>query len=838
MAKVYDNAALVAKDNDGNSATLRGGSKEDWEKIGKGLEQIGNLNEAVLKLKDRVVGAIGSMPEVVDATDAQKGITLLTDDPNADKNAATGVTAATPKAIQTAVAELKEELAQATVELNDANATQKGITLLTDDPKANKDAATGVTAATPKAIQAAVAELQEQIADATVELVDGSDTQKGVVYLTDDPNADKDAATGVTAATPKAIQDALAELQEKIESGEIAPPEPNDSIDTPTVTVTGAPSSVPARPTITVSAYSGTDTYLCTNWKVIKTGGSEEVVFETTTATSTLQLTRGLLKESTSYTFMAQYKGVKGTLSEWGSCNATTLATFSQEAGDIGLPNDPAFGVGVAPEEVYKSLNLKPLPGTENPESFQYGLYEATAPDDEDDTHIQTYHAYVKYIPKFYYCFLREYYNGRMSRLREEKLADLVQYTGLSVAQLKQAQARGGISAIALAPATSFEDEADANEHGFFLCRGFIDGNREMPGFFIANTLTSYFESSDAAGNTEIQYYCGAPSHKFEPTYKYSDSQRKGLAFMHTLTPEKRFGLDGTTADCAIQLAKKFSGFNNISAGMWQAIRMICFASGLYCKGNTECAWFRGDADTGYYLAAPYWVAVASLTPVSSGQNGVTITPPLKAPIDYTTSTPDVEGTGTVWIDQDELYPHTTHSGRIHGIGNFSGWAYTYLIGLRADWKTAPLTMKLVDVSSYLSEFGENPTALPHPIYETNTKYNLPWGGNATNMWPDKDISPFAWPSVSFDVPEAQLGHTPAWESHFLVPSAQWENDVPTEHHFNGEGVEPWSFRRGGSFQQADSNPMGASGFRSVITYQKTSVTGQQASRIGAYPKI
>ena len=680
MAKVYDNAALVAKDNDGNSATLRGGSKEDWEKIGKGLEQIGNLNEAVLKLKDRVVGAIGSMPEVVDATDAQKGITLLTDDPKADKNAATGVTAATPKAIQTAVAELKEELAQATVELNDANATQKGITLLTDDPKANKDAATGVTAATPKAIQAAVAELQEQIADATVELVDGSDTQKGVVFLTDDPNADKDAATGVTAATPKAIQDALAELQGKIESGEVAGPDGG----------TGGGSG----------------------------GGGEE--------------------------------GGGGSGSE-GSGQGGEDADSSLGPSGIGI------GDGVAPEEVYQSLNLKPLPGTNNPKSFQYGLYEATAPDDSDATHIQTYHAYLKYIPKYYHCFLS---TDDETLMNDGQLQELEQYTGLTVAQMKEAQRRGGTSAIALAPASAFENEAEANEHGFILNRGYFDDGKEKPGFFIANTITSFFQSSDAAGNTEIQYYCGAPSFQFEPTYKYAESTRKGLVILYKQSNlTKLFGISAT-AQGAIDLGRKFTGLNCSSAGMWQVIRMICYANGLYCKDKTECAWYEEG-----YNARPLGI--------SSNGTSSTVDPTI------TTSPTISNGQGSVWITNGE-YAKTTHSGRVHGITNCAGWGDIAVLGANLGWQSAPITMKLADIASGDSLINNISYEGGHQ-YVQNSPVTNQWGGAKLNQ-------PFS----------RSQEHDSTWSQSFLFPMASENVGNPLTQFNNATSSKNFSTTSGG----------------------------------------
>ena len=529
-----------------------------------------------------------------------------------------------------------------------------------------------------------------------VDVDDASNTRKGITYLTDDPNANKNAATGVTAVTPKALQAAIDKLKEQIISGEITPPEPEPepepepdpelTINTPTVTVTGAPSNVPLTPTITVSAFSGTDTFKTTHWKVVKVSEArvEETVWEASSATTSVTVPQGKLVRQTNYKFMARYEGVKGTFSAWAETSATTLERIV-DPNDIGRPGEPNFGVGVAPEEVYESLGLKPLPGTEDPESFQYGLYEATAPNDEDDTHIQTYHAYLKYIPKCYHCFLS---TDDETLMDEGQLQELEQYTGLTVAQMQEAQRRGGTSAIALAPASAFENEADANAHGFILNRGYYDDGKEKPGFFIANTLTSYFQSSDAAGNTEIQYYCGAPSFQFEPAYKYSETQEKGMSRLNGDTPQKLFGIH-PGAQGAIDLAHKFTGCNCMSMGQWQVVCMIAYAAGLYCKDNTQCAWWANG-----YNACPNGINTGG----SKDDRDATVT-----------CSPTISGTaGTVWVP-DGVYPKTTHNGRINGITNCNGWLYQIVLGADSSWRMASLSMRLALVANGFKELEHNP---------------------------------------------------------------------------------------------------------------------------------
>ena len=842
MAKDFSNAGLKVQDNDGNTAKFMGLSEDDQVKIKNAVIQTQYNTTAIKKLKDYLLagGSPGS-PIVSDASDTVKGGVYLTDDPKAEKDAATGVTAATPKAIQAAVDELKSQIegGEVTVpgggsggaSVSTATDAVKGIAFLTDVISADKDAATGATALTPKGAQALKLSL-----DAIDKVINGDpdaepptpglsadlDEVLEDLYGPKDPESGEHQGGGLmdeiygpvgedgehqggglidkveqgggsgpsvptgTINTPTITMASTTDVADgPVLTGSAFESVPNDgssfdtlmlvewkittkaapetnvwtqndasgttvisvpkgvlktsttyvasvryrgvnfgysdwgsvefttaaafyTIDAPSVSVTGAPNKVPRSPTITASAFVGTDTFQGTNWKVTSADGS--TVWETFTATSSVTVPQGKLHEATQYTFHAQYKGINGTLSDWGKAIATTLDSFVI-AGDAGKPGEAGFGVGVAPSEAYESLNLKPLAGTEDPTSFQYGLYEATAPEDKDESgttnKYQTYHAYLKFFPKVYHCFLSSDDN---TLLDDTGLKALIPYTGLTLEQMKEAQRRGGTSAIALAPATAFENEEDANDHGFILNRGFYDDNKAKSGFFLANTITSYFKSSDQNNNNEIQYYCGMPSYNFEPVYRYTARREQGMMRLDGATPTKQFGISSNFQG-AIDLGRKFKGCNCMSIGQWQVVCMMAYAAGLYCKDNSECAWYANG-----YNACPCGINTSG----NKDDRDATVT-----------CSPTVnESHGTIWVPEDE-YPKTTHNGRISGITNCNGWLYQVVLGADLKWKSAALSMKLADVANGFDELRTNAFSYNGGLSTQNSYY---WGNSMLNQ--------------------------------------------------------------------------------------------------------
>ena len=758
MPNEYSNGAVKAKDKDNNYVRFRGGSDKDWEKIRRGLEQIGYLTEAVEHLKEYALaggsiggggGGGGGSADVGDASNTRKGITYLTDDPNANKNAATGVTAMTPKGLQVAIADLQVDIKQ---QIDDAiedlkNQIENGeITGPDTDPEPEPEPEPSEIL--PTLTVEGYPDNVPLIPTCTIKrpssapVVDFKRVSWGI-YTSADAFVWSTTTTTETVIPPRFKLKAetsyiLKGTYEWAAGGVSKTAELTFTtgafyIDQPTMTVEGAPNNIPEAPTLTLSPFSGTDTYQETWWFILPAGTGGEAVWEAHEQGASVKVPLGKLIQGKRYLFGASYLGKKGAISI-GLANANSSEDdrfleyyIKQDSNNIGKPGDLGFGVGVAPNDVYESLGLKPLPGTKDPESFQYGLYEATAPDDSDDTHIQTYHAYLKYIPKCYHCFLS---TDDETLMNDGQLQELEQYTGLTVAQMKEAQRRGGTAAIALAPASAFENEADANAHGFILNRGYYDDGKEKPGFFIANTLTSYFMSSDAAGNTEIQYYCGAPSFQFEPTYKYSDTQEQTLFKCSNGAPPKLFGISANVQG-AIDLARKFTGLNCISLGMWQVICMLCFAAGLYAKDNTECAWYSVTR-----LAAP---------------NGINTTGTTDDRDKTVTTSPAVgDASGTVWVNEPS-YPKTTHNGRINGITNCNGWATEPVLGANGNWRMAPLSMKLADVVNGFDELTEESFDYSGGISVTEGKIEGHWGGG--------------WPSIG-----RSSSHDAIWASAFAFP--------------------------------------------------------------------
>lgn len=467
------------------------------------------------------------------------------------------------------------------------------------------------------------------------------------------------------------------------------------TVDTPTLTVQGTPNDVPKSPTLTLSNFSGTNaTHASTNWRIVKVQDSSEI-WTANNNSNTITVPEGKLEVSTDYKFQAQYVSTEGAVSAWAETLGRTADSFTI-TDNIGSVIDGTFGVGVAPTDVYESLGLSPLPGTEDPKSFQYGLYEIVLPEETQQDAFQNdgkvrrqCKAYVKYVPKFYFAFLTNYTTGQL--MSEETLKEYEKYSGISLALLKQAQERSPNHAIVIAPGSAFTDEEEANSHGFILHRAFIDGGKEMPGFFIANSLLYYSASSNNLNtDTKYYYYFGAKElNHYE--YDLTENHVQGIVRLDGSTPPMNldFGDSDTLAE-AVPLCRKFNGFNLASIFMWSAISMLSFAAGLYCKDATECAWYK---DSG-------WVG-------PRGNNNTT------ADIDDSTVTfPAMSSTtGTPFPSDSKQYAKTTHNGTISGITNVNGWLWQPLLGTNGNYdKVMPESIVLADITSAGEELADGET--------------------------------------------------------------------------------------------------------------------------------
>lgn len=489
------------------------------------------------------------------------------------------------------------------------------------------------------------------------------------------------------------------------------------TVDTPTLTVQGTPNDVPKSPTLTLSNFSGTNaTHASTNWRIVKIQDSSEV-WTANNNSNTITVPEGKLEVSTDYKFQAQYVSNEGAVSAWAETLGRTADSFTL-TDNIGSVADGTFGVGIAPTDVYESLGLSSLPGTENPKSFQYGLYEIVLPEETKENSSQNdgkvrrqCKAYVKYIPKFYYAFLTNYTTGQL--MTDETLKEYEKYSGVSVALMKQAQERSPNWGIVIAPGSAFTSEAEANEHGFILHRAFIDGGKEMPGFFIANSLLYYSVSSNNLNtDTKYYYYFGA---KELDHYEYdlTESHNQGIVRLDGDTPPMRtdFG-DSNTLSGAVTLCRKFEGFNLASIFMWSAISMLSFAAGLYCKDDaTDCAWYKASGNIG-----------------PRGNNSTS-----KDVDDATVTFPAMSSTtGTPFPSDSGQYAKTTHNGTISGITNVNGWLWQPLLGTNGNYdRIMPESTVLADITEAGEEatvaFSNASTQTGTNVWGANVMYNGTW---------------------------------------------------------------------------------------------------------------
>lgn len=531
------------------------------------------------------------------------------------------------------------------------------------------------------------------------------------------------------------------------------------TVDTPTLTVQGTPNDVPKSPTLTLSNFSGTNaTFASTNWRIVKVQDSSEV-WTASNNSNTITVPEGKLEVSTDYKFQAQYVSTEGAVSAWAETLGRTADSFTI-TDNIGSVVDGTFGVGVAPSDVYESLGLSPLPGTEDPKSFQYGLYEIVLPEEVKENSSQNNgkvrrqcKAYVKYIPKFYYAFLANSATGQL--MSEETLKDYEKYSGVSLALLKQAQQRSPAYGIVIAPGSAFTDEQEANSHGFILHRAFIDGGKEMPGFFIANSLLYYSVSSNNLNtDTKYYYYFGAKElNHYE--YDLTESHVQGIVRLDGNTPPMRsdFG-DSNTLGSAVALCRKFSGFNLASVFMWSAISMLSFAAGLYCKDATECAWYKDSGNIG-----------------PRGNNSTT-----KDVDDSTVTFPTMSNTvGTPFPSDSGQYAKTTHNGTISGITNVNGWLWQPLLGISGNYdKVMPESTVLADITSAGAELNNGET------FEMNPGSSQNWGSSAA-------YHSTTWFTQISGAERAMCGVAPLAEGYRVPESAV------TDSRFGADGFDRYS---------------------------------------------
>ena len=419
-------------------------------------------------------------------------------------------------------------------------------------------------------------------------------------------------------------------------------------VNKPTITVQGAPDNIKETPTLTGSPFAGTNvTHQSTDWIITDTGGTEiwSSKGDTSNLTS-IKVPKGQLQVSTSYIFKVRYNANEGVSSEYGEATYTTAASFIRY-NYIGVPGTSTFGVGLAEQKNYKAVQLSPADNCEVETDFQYGLYTHGP----FGTASSGFGVAMKWIPKFYIAMLQK--NQGTENLSDSELDALLPYVEVTKEQMKEAQRRSPHNAMVVAPSHMFTNESDANSHGFYLMRGFIDGGQEQDGFFISNTLTMYKPWTGASVGlflgTNIK---GNTGYLFRSNFRNDVSDGMWPNVNKAANAKGNFisTLEGKPWHCCSIFA-------------WAVISVLSLVQGQYATDTAQCAWYDSTLTHNY--------------PKGINQNTRDIDD-----ASVTSSTVDASQ-GSVFVTQG--YEKTTHNGSITGITNVNGWLWQFVIGSWGD---------------------------------------------------------------------------------------------------------------------------------------------------------
>ena len=422
------------------------------------------------------------------------------------------------------------------------------------------------------------------------------------------------------------------------------------SINTPSLTVAGAPSSVLETPTLTLSAFGGDNaTHKNTHFKVLK-NDDNSLVWETSVAAPAVsaRVPAKTLQANTTYKFQGWYEAVEGVTSQVAEVVATTKDTFVV-IGDIGKPNSPTFGVGIPSDEEAEAFisGMQKHPDFYDETKAGYGSWILP---DKNLVDVVTAHGVLKYIPKFYWRPLFKGTGGSANTLSDSEIESLVPYVSVTKEQMIRVRNKYPYSGIVFASSSAFANEAEANAQGFILPAAFIDGGKEKNGFFIAPTLTEYqvngsmadvfFGRTYPAAETTLLWRLGRTTDDLDDLYsslRHNARDAIGVprTYSHSLCCESAY----TVA----------------------ALAMISLCTAQYAQSSEDSAWYSSGT-TNY--------------PKGINKNNSDVddnSVQIERAIDSTNS--------TTFPTTEEGYCKTTHNGRINGITHVNGWLRRPMVG-------------------------------------------------------------------------------------------------------------------------------------------------------------
>lgn len=469
---------------------------------------------------------------------------------------------------------------------------------------------------------------------------------------------------------------------------------------TPTLTVTlkDGLASIPIKVTASDFGVSvGSDTHRATTWRLYKTESPSDPVWESVEDTTNLTSVTIPADRNTIYKITCQFHGAKLGASAVGEAVCTTNNVLIKE-NYIGIPGTSTFGVGLATKEQYESVQLQPAPNCEDEGDFQFGLYvRGSFANFYEDA------LALKFVPPFYITLLQKD-NGTVN-LRDDELDALLPYVEVTKEQMKEAQRRSPHNAMAVAPFDRFTDETDANNHGFYLMRGFVDGGK-VSGFFIANTL-SQFKTSFIAGSNYNCVWCGV---------KEKDNSMGSLLRATTVDITERNESSGIFKLSKVTNAKgnfisRLEGtpYQCCSVFAWAVISILSLIQGQYATDTSQCAWYDATLVKNYPKGINYTNRdIDDATVVSETVNN---------------------NQGDVFVTDG--YEKTTHNGSITGITNVNGWLWQYVIGIWGDG--SKLLKRSASIYDITYDNVDNSSASFWEAQAT-TKISGSWGGTKSSF--------------------------------------------------------------------------------------------------------
>ena len=463
----------------------------------------------------------------------------------------------------------------------------------------------------------------------------------------------------------------------------------------------------------------GTDTHVSTTWKLYKSSEPSVAVWSSEKDENNLTSCIIPAEKNTTYIVTCQYHSAKYGDSEIAQVTCTTNNVVIKE-NYIGVPGTSTFGVGLATREQYESVQLAPAPNCENPEDFQYALYVRGNDKAYNDDSVA-----MKFIPPFYLTMLQK--NNGTVNLSDGELDALLPYVEVTKEQMKEAQRRSPHNAMAVAPFDKFTDELDANQHGFYLMRGFVDEGK-VSGFFIANTLSWTNVTEDTSDNS---YHVILKAGRASLSNLINTVSGNNYSGLYRANIENGSGQDGDGSTGNIfdfngagtggsnysnnaksNFIARLEGtpYQCCSIFAWAVISVLSLIQGQYATDNAQCAWYDRT------LAINYPKGINSN---NRDYNDATVT------------SDTVNGSyGNVFVTQE--YERTTHNGSITGITNVNGWLWQFVIGswgngsrlLKRSYSIYDITYDNIDnsgasfweahnVSSVSSQWGGTKSSFP-----------------------------------------------------------------------------------------------------------------------------